>query len=146
MKKIIAIALVLIVFGSFAVQAQTAAAAIAFDSSAQLLGVTANNLTWSHTTSGLNRILFVGVWVNDNPGNVVTGATYAGVPMTLIGHHSFLGGGAFADYVFMLVNPAVGTNNVVVSLSSTTNIAVQSVSYTGDCLLVRPNRGSFILI
>lgn len=128
MKKILAIALFLVIASSVTIQAQTAT--IAFDSSSNFPVATVSSAMFSHITSGSDRILFVGVLVNANPGNNVTGATYAGVPMIQIGHHSF-GGGNFGDYVFMLVNPALGDNNVVVSLDSAQNMSVQSVSYTG---------------
>lgn len=129
-KKILAIVLSLIIVGAFFVWVQAASADIAFDSSSNFPLTTVSSATFSHTTSGSDRILFVGVLVNANPGNNVTGATYAGVPMIQIGHHSF-GSGNFGDNVFMLVNPALGTNNVVVSLDSAQNISAQSVSYTG---------------
>ncbi len=130
MKKIIAIALILLIAVSFTATVHAQTATIAFDSSSNFPVATVSSATFSHTTNGSDRILFVGVWVNANPGNNVTGATYAGVPMIQIGHHSF-GSGNFGDYVFMLVNPALGANNVVVSLDSAQNISAQSVSYTG---------------
>lgn len=88
-------------------------------------------LTFSHTCNGSNRILFVGA-AGGNTGvaiDDITGATYAGVSMTLISKTFVL-----ADryrYLFYLVAPATGANNVVISSSTSGFIAGNSLSYTG---------------
>jgi hypothetical protein len=58
--------------------------AIAVDATSQDHSATATSLTFSHTCSGSNRILFVGI-VGDITTDTVTGVTYAGVSMTLVG-------------------------------------------------------------
>lgn len=86
------------------------------------------SLTWSHTTAGTNRILFVAVFGN-NPTDIITGVTYAGVPMELVNKRQVP-----SDrwvYLFALINPALGTNNIIVSASGSTAIAGDSASYTG---------------
>lgn len=74
--------------------------------------------SWSHTCSGENRILFVFA------RNSITGVTYAGVAMTKVGE-------ATSDVtvsLWVLVNPALGANNVVLSGPWKAGC---SVSYTG---------------
>ena len=91
-----------------------------------------NSLTWSHTISGSNRILIVGVSINNSAGQTVLnpgGVTYAGSPLTLIG----VGSRANARVeMWYLVAPATGTNNVVVTLSAgaTARFVVGAVSFT----------------
>src|SRR5262249_54398191 len=58
--------------------------------------------------------------------SIVTGATYAGLPMTL-GTSSTRG----ENYTYYLINPTSGTNNVVVSFSGSTQSVSSAVSYTG---------------
>lgn len=89
-------------------------------------------LTTPHTCMGVDRILlaFV-VGAQAPPGDVITGVTYNGIPMTKI--HT-LGPGVGSDryrYAFFLTNPPIGSHDVVVSASSSTFIHVDTVSYTG---------------
>lgn len=100
--------------------------AIAFDSAtnASFGGSAGTSKTFSHTCSGSDRYLFVNTHTDSN---VVTGVTYNGVAMTLLQ-------GQATDYyntVWGLVAPATGTNNVVISCSSSVNIIPNAVSYTG---------------
>jgi hypothetical protein len=74
-----------------------------------------SSLTFSHTTpSGSNRLLVVGVSVN-NDNRSVTGVTYNGVALTRAGTRSN-DDDATAE-IWYLVNPPVTTADVVVSLS-----------------------------
>lgn len=97
--------------------------AIFFDSATGTNSVSGTTLTFAHTTAGLFRMLFVGVngATTAEGGDIITGVTYAGVSMTLIAKHApVITGGAGVDrwqYMFRLINPTVGTNNVVVSRS-----------------------------
>lgn len=96
-------------------------ATIAFDSSSGGQTGGATTLTYSHTCSGSNRILFVGV----NCGSeAVSGITYNGVAMTFVGTSNFAP-------LYKLFNPATGANNVVVSFGGTTTASSVSASYTG---------------
>jgi len=85
------------------------------------------SLTWSHTCTGSNLILFASAFGDFS--DVITGATYAGVSMTLVG--KVKGGNDRWCYLFVLVGPSSGANNVVVSASSSVAIDGQSASYTG---------------
>ncbi len=100
--------------------------AIAFDAAAS--GVTDQaSLTYAHTCTGSNLILFVSSY---SVGDVVSGITYNGVAMTKIGSSVQTTGTTNYSCMFYLVNPATGAHNVVVStaLGSTYSSAA---SYTG---------------
>lgn len=102
--------------------------AIAFDSSAIGSVTGSMSLNFSHTCTGANRLLFVGV--QGALADDITGVTYAGSAMTLIIKDNVGGTNQF-NYLFYLIAPSTGTNNVVVSSSVGINIAADSVSYTG---------------
>lgn len=101
--------------------------AIAFDASVYGSFVNpSTSLTWSHTVTGTDPVLFVGVQ-SDFSDNI-TGATYNAVAMTLVGK-----GAGTSDrwaYLFVLPAAATGAHNVVVSGSSA-YITGYSSSYTG---------------
>jgi hypothetical protein len=80
--------------------------------------------TFSHTCGGTNRILFVNVHTNTD---VVTGVTYNSVAMTRVN------GQATDFYIttWVLMNPASGANDVVVTCSASTNIIPNAISYSG---------------
>ena len=102
--------------------------AIAFDSSGTGVAETGTAITFAHVCSGVNRILTVGVGVNGTT-DVITGVTYAGTAMTQATKQQ-LGAGAMS-YLYFYVNPATGTNNVVVSSSADAYLRAISSSYTG---------------
>ena len=110
---------------------------IAYDASANgSITLSGTSLTWSHTTSGSNRVLFVGAFgdtlIADPTCAKITGATYNSVSMTQVPTVSPVGvPGDRCIYLFYLVAPATGANNVVVSASSAIVIAGLSSSYTG---------------
>ena len=93
----------------------------------------ASSITFSHTCSGSNRILFVGV--SDETGTDaehVTGVTYASVAMTKIDSQRNSGASPnYFEYLYYLINPASGANNVVVSANEVVNLRAISLSYTG---------------
>lgn len=84
--------------------------------------VSGTTLTLSVTVSGTNRVLFVWVAVQENSfTNSITGVTYNGTAMTQLEQ----GVSAEEDTgcrgaLFGLVNPATGTNNVVVTFADDT--------------------------
>ncbi len=106
--------------------------AIAFDATSEGSGTT-SPVTLSHTCTGSNLILMVGITIYDaDPGSpdVVTGVTYNGVPMTQIGKVAHTPDSE--DYLYYLINPATGANNISVSLSKTVSACViRGASYTG---------------
>ncbi len=96
---------------------------------------TGTSLTWSHTVTGSNPILFVGAFGNtvgaDPTCAGITGATYNSVSMTQVTGSPFNGGADRCMYLFYLAGPATGTHSVVISASSSIVIDGQSASYTG---------------
>lgn len=103
---------------------------IAFDAASTTNTGSATSLTYAYTCTGANGILFVGVAVT---ANSVTGATYNGVAMTLVDNRSLSGDAAgFTNILlFVLVGPATGSNNVVISASGSITFNSRAVSYTG---------------
>lgn len=100
--------------------------AIAFDTSVAQTGGAVSSLSWSHTCSGLNRILFV--YVSENSTVGITSVTYNSVAMTSIGNVN----GSRRMALYYLVAPASGANTVAVTFASaSSNIRCASVSYTG---------------
>jgi uncharacterized repeat protein (TIGR01451 family) len=77
----------------------------------------ANTLTFSHTTTGTNLVLVVGVSLNISGRNTTTvnSVTYGGVGLQQAG--AAITNSNRLSQIFYLVAPATGTNNVVVTLS-----------------------------
>jgi hypothetical protein len=105
--------------------------AIAFDAATDGGTATGTSLTFSHTCgAGSDRLLLVGingdlVGVNDD----ITGVTYAGVSMTLVA--KITATTARYQYLYYLLNPATGANNVVISCTNSHFLGATSASYTG---------------
>ena len=90
-------------------------------------GFATTSLSWLHTVaSGTDRALFVTISI-DSLGANVNSLTYGGVALTRVGRT----GGNHAVEIWRLVNPVVGTANVVVSLSASTTISGGAVAYNG---------------
>ncbi len=88
----------------------------------------ASSLSWSHTVgSGSNRVLVVGV-----VGACVPSVTYGGVALTHAGQVYNNNQAPASTDLFVLVNPATGTNTVRVSYSGcTSDVEGGSISFTG---------------
>jgi len=102
--------------------------AIAFDSVSDS-NATSTSLTYAHTTSGDNRILFVSVLLAGEHSDYLTGVTYGGVAMTQVG--KVINANTGSTYLYVLFNPAVGANNIVVNSSASVAIYSQAESFTG---------------
>lgn len=109
-------------------------AAIAFDA-VGAGNATATSVTFAHTVTGSNTILFVGVY--SSGGDFVTGVTYAGTAMAQQNKVNDPNGNT--DYIYMLVNPTTGTNNVVITRSDIDALCGRSVSYTGAAQTGQPD-------
>jgi len=83
-------------------------------------------LTWSHTVTGTNPVLFVGAIAATT--DILTGITYNGVAMTLVGKGA--GGSDRFIYLYVLAAPATGAHNIVVS-SASSYLTGFATSYTG---------------
>jgi len=114
---------------SFVSAAMVTSSGIARDRSTQT-NVTGTAASVNITTSGNNRILFYGFQNNTDANDVVTSVTYGGVAMTLL-HKYKLGNNAQYAYLYTLVNPALGTNALVINSSASKNYLGWAFSYTG---------------
>jgi len=113
--------------------------AIALDTSVNGGLHTGTSLTYSHTCTGSNLILFVGIF-GDIDNDYVTGVTYNGVSMTAV-DKSQIPGDRWV-YLYYLIAPATGANNVVVSASNSIAIDAQSASYTGAAQSSQPDNST----
>ena len=91
-------------------------------------------LVISHTCTGSDRILFVGCFAT--AGDVVTGVTYGGVAMTLVAKHV---AGSEYEYLYYLIAPATGTNDISISWTGSTILRGHGVSYTGAKQSAQPD-------
>ncbi len=133
-----------LILSAFLLLASPAYAQIARDSSADggvKFSPAANDpLTWTHTTAGSDRVLFVLFTIvsdasgTQDPAGGTRAVTYNSVSMSEVAH-SGTGATAFGQAVFLykLASPTVGANTVSVStsLSLPTGILALSSSYTG---------------
>jgi hypothetical protein len=102
---------------------------IAFHAAADLgnNGGSATSYTHSYTVGvGTNRVLFVCL-IGDTAADDVTSVTYAGTSMTLINKRSE----ARKSYLFYLINPASGANNIVISASTAHYLLGGAADYSG---------------
>lgn len=88
-----------------------------YDNSAKMTNTGNGDMTLSLTTSGSDRYLLVGIGTNTSM--TCTGITYNGVAMTIIGSavDNTDSGANSRLYVFELIAPASGANNIVASFS-----------------------------
>ena len=109
-------------------------AAIARDSSlgAQITG-SATSLTYSFTNTAGNLLILSCQGALTNVASNITGATYNAVSMTKLGGYDGSGGSGYNryNYIFYLISPATGANNVVVSSSPAGFIDCYTQSYSG---------------
>lgn len=98
------------------------------------------SVTYSHTCSGSDRILFVSAFAPYPASGSTTGVTYGGVSMTKVDSNKPQ---ANWDYsLWYLVNPASGANNVVCTSSNTVSGSFymsMAVSYTGASQTGQPD-------
>lgn len=116
--------------------------AIAFDAVADNAGGASGSttVTLSHTCTGSNLILFVYARIA-NSAQTISGATYNGVTMTQVGS-AISGDGNDNTYLFQLLGPATGANNIVVTGSSSAFIIqIRSASYNGVSQTGFPDAG-----
>jgi Concanavalin A-like lectin/glucanases superfamily len=89
----------------------------------------ASTYSWSHTCTGSNGFLAVDVEILSVPNTTVTGITYNGVALSLIGAQNVVAGTGRVEN-WGLVNPATGSNTIAVTLSASVASAGTAVSYT----------------
>ncbi len=104
--------------------------AIAVDANSGLDGGTGTTFTWNHTCTGSNLILWAGVLIED--ATITATATYNGVAMNATSNSPQVVNVTQRVYLFFLLNPSTGSNNIVVTTSSSIGgIRARSTSYTG---------------
>jgi hypothetical protein len=99
----------------------------------------ASSVTWTqaHTTTGSNRHLTVFVQtlsVTDD----LTGITYAGNAMTFVNKIANPHAAGWL-YAYSIINPTVGTNNIVVSFATAKVGALSGISLTGANQTTQPS-------
>jgi hypothetical protein len=102
--------------------------AIAYDATSVGTQVNDSTLSWSHTCTGSNRILFVSCM--SNTSDDLTGVTYNSVSMTQVGKIQLPSSGRW-QYLYYLIAPATGSNTITVTASGTTFLQGTATSYTG---------------
>jgi hypothetical protein len=102
---------------------------IAIDASADGGRATATSQTWTHTCTGSNLILFVGVL--NGAVETISTVTYNGVGLTKLGIDLISHLGSFRLTLWYLLGPATGAHSVVVTPSASSDTMGTSVSYTG---------------
>jgi len=112
-------------------------AAIAFDASADA-GVVGTPVQWNHTVTGSNPLLTVCFQTQN--GYTATAVTYNSVAMTKLYDDSTVNGGFGHKYMYYLLNPSTGTNQVSITLSGSSGYTYAvSASYTGVDTTTQPD-------
>jgi hypothetical protein len=106
------------------------AIALDLDSNANSGSTTVSSLIWSHTCSGANRILLVGIAYTGSSATI-SSVTYNGVAMTALFGTPIAATSALHVQIFYLLAPATGANNIVVTPSITASIYGGAASFTG---------------
>ena len=88
-------------------------------------------ISWSHTCSGSNRLLTVGVGVGFGTSDNTLAVTYNGVAMTSAGRVMSNGQNDGFVELFYLVAPATGANTVQVTCSASKDLTGGSTSFNG---------------
>jgi hypothetical protein len=101
--------------------------AIAFDATTAITTGTTATLTYSHTCTGSNGILWVGVSIRNTRS--ISSVTYNGVSMTQSGSSATSDGNL--AFLFYLIGPKTGANTVSITQSVSDKIVSSSTSFTG---------------
>jgi len=120
-------------------------ASIAFDNSADLgnNNQATNTLTTAYTTSGTNRVLYVGVMGDVNGGfDDIASVTYAGILMTLVGKVLASAVVNRCTYLYVLENPVVGSNNVIVTSTNVHYLLAGAYSLNSGAQTGQPEASS----
>lgn len=99
----------------------------AFDAASSALADFVTSLNWSHTCSGTNRFLGVGVAYGAGGGRDLTTCTYNSISLTDIGRAA--NGNLWAHQRY-LVAPATGSNTIALGFSNNVDVVAGGVSAT----------------
>lgn len=115
--------------------------AIKLDTSTDGGGTTGTSLTWSHTCSGSNRILFVATRGGGGESDRIVGLTYNGQAFTKVGTATEPGDSQVVNLWYML-NPPTGAHNIVITISPSGFISACAASYNGVRQVSQPDNSS----
>ena len=94
-----------------------------------------SGITISHTTSGLDRLMLVGVSISPNNHEGVSSITYDSIALTKVGSvdNSRSGYNDARTEIWRLVAPATGTHNVVITFNQTLSLGANAgvMTFTG---------------
>ena len=79
-----------------------------------------SSITISHTTSGENRLMLVGISINNDNLETASTITYGGAPLTregFVDHQGWRGDDSRVE-IWKLVGPPTGTHDVVITFSA----------------------------
>ena len=88
-----------------------------------------SSLTLSLTVSGSNTILWAGGFMGSG-ASPITALTYNGDALTHVTGSPFASGGQF-QYLAYLINPDAGTHDLAVTFTSSDNVTLHGVVYSG---------------
>lgn len=91
--------------------------------------------TYGHPIAGVNRALRVSILCSG--GDLITNVVYAGIHMNQIVKKT--ADGTRTIYLYELIAPPIGTSNVVIDASGSTNITSHAVSYNNAAQLGQPD-------
>jgi hypothetical protein len=104
--------------------------AIAYDTSSKGTDTTSTGQSWSHTCTGSDRLLVVGVSHTAATDGTLTGITYNGAAMTKAASIRRSDNVCWTQ-LWYLVGPASGSNTIQITLSGSTRHSATASSYTG---------------
>jgi hypothetical protein len=99
---------------------------VAYDAVSEGSGANISSISWDHTVTGSNTVLYCGAAVND--AGAPTGLTYNSAAMTEIANAT---AGSFYIRVYRKIAPTTGTHSVAITLGANGDFAVGCISVTG---------------
>lgn len=106
--------------------------ALAFDVASSSSGSSVTSLSWSHTCTGSNLVLFVTAQVYDDTSaaeRAIASISYNSVAMTKVNRTET---GNIGAEIWYLINPATGPNTIAITCGGNNNfIAAGGMSFTG---------------
>lgn len=101
---------------------------VTFDAASNYDGqIFASSFSWSHTCSGNDRCLVVGVSIRGSTNGIVSSITYNGVSLTKIAHAEY-SDTANRIELWYLLNPATGSNTIEVTLTGSAYVTGGAIS------------------
>jgi hypothetical protein len=117
------------IMASFALASGETTGGITYDNAADggNNGGSTTSLTYSYTVgTGANRLLVVNL-IGDTSADNISSVTYAGAPMTLLGKLQAPSNNF--QYVYYLLNPASGSNNIVITAGTAHYLISEAASW-----------------